>query len=130
MSVYNLLNSLPDARTAEVSEALVTGQGVRLERIVSLGQASPEGFWYDQDDAEWVMLLSGKARLAIAGEPQEYELGPGDTIFLPAHCRHRVTWTDPEHPTVWLALFVSMRFEPSTSAPKQASKGTGIIGRQ
>src|SRR6478672_7501542 len=66
--VTNLLASLPDATAGEITEALVTAQGVRLERIVSHGQASPEGFWYDQDEAEWIVVLSGSARLAIDGE--------------------------------------------------------------
>ena len=122
MSVFNLLNALPEVTTAEVSEAVVTGQGVRLERIVSLGQASPEGFWYDQVDAEWVMVLCGKARLAIAGEHQERELGPGDAIFLEAHCRHRVTWTAPDQPTVWLALFVDPELALCPSGPMKESK--------
>lgn len=119
MSKFNLLNSLPDATTSEVTEAVVTGQGVRLERIVSIGQSSPEGFWYDQGDPEWVMVLCGKARLAIDGEYQERELGPGDAIFLEAHCRHRVTWTAPDQPTVWLALFIDHRLAPRPSGPMQ-----------
>ena len=65
--VFNLLASLPSAREAEVSQVLLAGEGVRFERIVSLGQASPEGFWYDQEEAELVIVLSGRARLTIAG---------------------------------------------------------------
>jgi len=26
-------------------------------------------------------------------------------VDLPAKCRHRVDWTDPDEPTVWLAVF-------------------------
>ena len=102
----NLIRSLPDASVAEITEALVSARGVRLERIVSQGQVSPPGYWYDQDDAEWVLVLSGSARLEIAGEREDRLLSDGDAIFLPAHCRHRVTWTDPDRPTVWLALFI------------------------
>lgn len=94
-------------RDAEATEELFARPGVRLERIVSFGQASPDGFWYDQVEAEWVVLLKGRARLEIAGEAAERVLGPGDAVFLPAHCRHRVAWTDPDEPTVWLALFVN-----------------------
>ena len=65
--VFNLLASLPSARDAEVSQVLPTGR-VRFERIVSLGQASPEGSWYDQEEAELVIVMSGRARLTIAGE--------------------------------------------------------------
>ena len=104
--VQNLLHNLPDASAEERTDILLRTPNSRLERIVSCGQASPDGFWYDQRQAEWVMVLEGKARLAIEADKQEHELGPGDSIYLPAHCRHRVTWTDPNQNTVWLALFI------------------------
>lgn len=109
-----LLADLPAALDEELSETLLAGRGVRLERIVSFGQASPDGFWYDQDEAEWVVVLAGRARLAIAGEAADRDLGPGDAVYLPRHCRHRVTWTDPSQPTVWLALFVDQDLLPAT----------------
>ncbi len=102
----NLLTSEPSVRDAEVTQTIATGKGVRLERIVSRGQASPEGFWYDQAEVEWVTILTGRARIRIADQAGEITLGPGDTLLLPARCRHRVEWTDPDQPTVWLALFV------------------------
>ncbi len=106
VDVRNLLRQLPDTTDGEAVEPLISGRGVRLERIVSQGQFSPEDHWYDQRDIEWVMVLSGSARLAIQGEREERWLHAGDAILLPAHCRHRVTWTDPDRPTVWLALFI------------------------
>src|SRR5207344_2010151 len=106
---------LPDARAGEIMETVVSARGLRLGRIVSHGQASPEGFWYDQDKAEWVMVLKGSAGLAIEGVPEERVLGEGDAVFLPAHCRHRVTWTDPDLPTVWLELFIEQNLTPITS---------------
>jgi cupin 2 domain-containing protein len=108
----NLLVGLPTAGAEEAVETLLKGDSVRVERIVSHGQASPEGFWYDQDEAEWVLVLSGRARLTIEGEAQDRALGQGDSVFLPAHCRHRVAWTDPDVPTVWLAIFVDARLKP------------------
>jgi len=102
----NLQTSEPTARDAEVTETIATGKGVRLERIVSFGQASPEGFWYDQSETEWVTVLTGRARIRIADQANAINLGPGDTLLLPAHCRHRIEWTDPDQSTVWLALFV------------------------
>ena len=102
----NLLYPLPCASNHEVTETILASKGLRLERVVSLGQSSPDSFWYDQEDTEWVMVLTGGARLAIAGEAEDRHLGPGESIYLPAHCRHRVTWTDPDQPTVWLALFI------------------------
>jgi cupin 2 domain-containing protein len=115
MVLANLLSSLPDASAAEITEALVSARGVRLERIVSHGQVSPADSWYDQDEAEWVLVLSGNARLAIAGEREDRLLRAGDAIFLPAHCRHRVTWTDPDRPTVWLALFIDAALAPEVA---------------
>src|SRR6187431_1819756 len=91
---------LPD----EVVDQLVECQGLRIERIVSAGQTTPEGQWYDQDTDEWVLVIAGAARLRIEGEATDRELGEGDWILLPAHCRHRVTWTRAEPPTVWLAV--------------------------
>jgi cupin 2 domain-containing protein len=101
----NLLRSLPNAGGAECVDALMTRPGLRLERIVSLGQASPPGFWYDQAEGEWVLLLSGAARLRFADEVEARLLGPGDWLDIAPHRRHRVEWTDPATPTVWLALF-------------------------
>jgi cupin 2 domain-containing protein len=91
---------LPD----EVVDLLVERQGLRVERIVSTGQATPEGQWYDQETNEWVLLVQGAAHLRIEGEEEDRALGEGDWILLPAHCRHRVTWTRAEPPTVWLAM--------------------------
>lgn len=104
-AIVNLLRCLPDARTGEVTETLVAAPGLLIERIVSLGQASPPGFWYDQPEAEWVVLLAGAARLRFADEAGARLLGPGDHLHIAAHRRHRVEWTDPTTPTVWLAVF-------------------------
>lgn len=95
---------LPASSPEEQLEILTSRGGARVERIVSRGQASPPGFWYDQDEDEWVVVLRGRARLAIEGEPT-LELAAGDWVDLPARCRHRVEWTDPEAETVWLAFF-------------------------
>ena len=100
----NLLRKLPDARRGETSERLAGGGAARIERIVSHGQASPPGFWYDQDDAEFVAVLAGTARLRFA-DGEMMELRPGDWVEIAAHRRHRVEWTDPETPTVWLTVF-------------------------
>jgi cupin 2 domain-containing protein len=99
----NLFADLPDKADTELSTDLLDRPGVRIERIVSTGQASPPDFWYDQDWDEWVLLLAGSAGLAIEGEA-ERRLAPGDPVFLPAHTRHRVAWTDADGPTVWLAV--------------------------
>jgi cupin 2 domain-containing protein len=101
----NLLSPLPDARAAEQADALLSRPGLRIERIVSFGQASPEGFWYDQEESEWLLLLTGAARLRFADEADARLLRPGDWLDIAPHRRHRVEWTDPASPTVWLTVF-------------------------
>jgi cupin 2 domain-containing protein len=100
----NLLAPLPRQLDAEQIIALVANENLRIERIVSTGQASPRGFWYDQPWAEWVLVLAGAAGLVFEGEAEPRVLRPGDYLLIPAHRRHRVAWTDPEQPTVWLAV--------------------------
>jgi cupin 2 domain-containing protein len=107
MGVGNLFRDLPDKLADEQFTQLLTTPHVRIERIVSTGQASPPGFWYDQAEAEWVMVLAGSAGLLIDGEPAPRVLAPGDYLHLPAHTRHRVEWTDGTQPTVWLAVHVA-----------------------
>jgi cupin 2 domain-containing protein len=101
----NLFGSLPDASAAERVDALLTRPGLRIERIVSYGHASLLGSWYDQAEGEWVLLLAGAARLRFADESAARPLGPGDWLDIAPHRRHRVDWTDPMIPTVWLAIF-------------------------
>ena len=101
----NLLTPLPDATAAEQVTTLLTRPGLRVERIVSLGQKSPPGFWYDQAEGEWVLVLAGAAKLRFADEPAARLLRPGDWLDIAPHRRHRVDWTDPVAPTIWLAIF-------------------------
>lgn len=99
----NLYAELPADLPNEVFSTLLDSANVRIERIVSQGHASPDGFWYDQNEHEWVMVLKGAARLRF--EDEVVELTPGDFVNIPAHCRHRVEWTTPLEPTIWLAVF-------------------------
>jgi len=91
---------------AEQEEITILAEkaGTRIERIVSTGQASPPGFWYDQASTEWVVLLAGRAALRFENELEPRLLGHGDYLEIPAHARHRVEWSDAERPTVWLAV--------------------------
>ncbi len=100
----NFFADLPDASGDEITQVLAAFPGARIERIVSRGQASPPGFWYDQAWTEWVIVLSGAAELLIEGEDAPRWLGPGDYLEIPAHVRHRVAWTDPGQATLWLAV--------------------------
>ncbi len=98
----NLLYPLPTDLSAEVFTELLRNEAVRIERIVSNGQVSADGFWYDQDEHEWILLLQGEADIELAdGRP--VHLSQGDTLNLLAHTRHRVTYTS--QPAVWLAVF-------------------------
>jgi cupin 2 domain-containing protein len=103
----NLFAAIPTEITAEIIQVLLETGNFRLERIVSNGQATPPGEWYDQDSHEWVALLTGAAGLRFEDEAEPRVLRPGDYLLIPAHRRHRVEWTDPETPTVWLALHYS-----------------------
>ena len=104
LSSGNLFANLPVASEDEIFESVLERPGLRLHRIVSNGQSSPPTGWYDQNDHEWVVILSGSAGLEIEGEKTIRTLRPGDYVYLPAHLRHRVAWTDKNHPTVWLAI--------------------------
>lgn len=109
----NLLAPLPDARFAEAVNTLLARPSIRIERVVSLGQASPPGFWYDQNEGEWVLLLAGAARLRFEDENEARNLIPGDCLDIAPHRRHRVDWTDPSTPTVWLAVFYRAEESPT-----------------
>jgi cupin 2 domain-containing protein len=98
----NLFTNIPTTSTDELVSTLLEAGTVRIERIVSYGQVSPEGFWYDQDQDEWVIVLQGAARLEI--EDRTVEMARGDFLHIRAHEKHRVAWTTPDEPTIWLAV--------------------------
>ena len=99
---FNLFASLPADLPEELFTTLLQAPGVRLERIVSHGHQSPDGFWYDQPTGEWVIVLKGAARIEFEGK--SVEMKPGDYLDIPAHTKHRVAWTTPDEPTIWLAV--------------------------
>ena len=101
----NLFAHLPANLSDELITQLVERPSLRIERIVSRGQASPPGFWYDQEQHEWVVVLQGAARLRFEDRDEAIDMMPGDFIEIRAHRRHRVEWTAPDEPTVWLAIF-------------------------
>lgn len=102
----SLFADVPERLAAERFDPLLEFENVRIERIVSTGQATPPGEWYDQPWDEWVLVVAGAAEILLESEDAPRSLRPGDYLFLPAHVRHRVTWTDPERPTVWLAVHI------------------------
>jgi cupin 2 domain-containing protein len=106
MRVKNIYAN-PGRPEGEVFETLLERSAFRIERIVSTGQSTPPGEWYDQCRDEWIILLSGKAGLRFEGENQEVVLQPGDSLLIPSHKRHRVEWTASDRETVWLAVHFS-----------------------
>lgn len=98
----NLYDALPGAGAAEQFTELLSRPGLKIERIVSSGQASPPGFWYDQPLAEWVLLLRGEAQFAFADEPAPRLLKAGDFLDIAPHRRHRVVSTSAF--ALWLAV--------------------------
>jgi cupin 2 domain-containing protein len=103
----NLFSSTCPPPGEERVEQLIAGERWRLERIHSCLASSPEGFWYDQSESEWVLLLRGSAQLQFEDEPQPRDLCVGDTLLISPHRRHRLITTDPDPGTLWLALFWS-----------------------
>jgi len=101
----NMFTGIPDHLYNERIEILARGRDVRIERIISRGHGSAQGFWYDQDEDEWMMLLKGAARIRFEDCDAPALLEPGDFLHIPTHVRHRVEWTDPGRDTIWLAVF-------------------------
>jgi cupin 2 domain-containing protein len=107
LTIGNLLTNLPCAHDAEQIQPLVTTNRVRIERIVSAGQITPEGRWYDQAWDEWVAVLQGSATLEFDDDQEDLTLAVGDWVLLPAGCRHRVYATSSDPACLWLAVHTS-----------------------
>lgn len=101
----NLFSGIPAQLPQELVDVLVDQDAVRIERIVSRGHSSAADAWYDQQQHEFVLLLSGAARLQFERPARSVELVAGDHLLIRAHQRHRVVWTDSEHDSVWLTVF-------------------------
>jgi cupin 2 domain-containing protein len=102
--ILNILAGLPPALSGEAFETIAKSDSVRIERIVSNGQATPDGEWFNQELDEWILVLAGSAGLQFDGAQEPQHLNAGDYTLIPAGCRHRVAWTDPAVSTVWLAV--------------------------
>jgi cupin 2 domain-containing protein len=104
MDIQSLFADLPNDPATEQFSTLLQTANLHLVRIVSTGHSTPDDEWYDQAENEWVLVLRGSAEIRFPDEGGSRTLGPGDYLHIPAHARHRVDWTDPDQPTVWLAL--------------------------
>jgi cupin 2 domain-containing protein len=116
-NVTNLVADLPNQLPQELVQTLLNATDVRIERIVSRGHTSPEGFWYDQDQHEWVIVLKGEAKVRFEAENDPVDLKSGDFVNIPAHKKHRVEWTTPNEPTVWLAVHYGDQGKKPRSTP-------------
>jgi cupin 2 domain-containing protein len=100
----NIFTAIPPVLQKELIETLAESGAVRIERIISEGQATPPGEWYDQNWNEWVLLITGGATLLFDSDTAPLDLNPGDYLVIPAGCRHRVERTAPDQKTIWLAI--------------------------
>lgn len=101
------LNNIPGQENEELVEQLIPDLGIAIERIVSTGQVSPDGFWYNQERDEWVTLLQGEARLSWKNG-KNMSLTAGDWVLIPAGEEHRVDYTSNDPPCIWLAIHGKM----------------------
>ena len=111
MNLRNLFENLPDICRAEIFETILDNSVLKIERIISEVQATPLTQWYDQDWDEWVALLQGNACIMFEEDATSFVLKPGDYLYIPAHKKHRVEWTDRNEKTIWLAIHIKKREE-------------------
>jgi cupin 2 domain-containing protein len=104
MDMGSILEDIPIELPEEIVDTICATNRVRIERIVSRGHASPEGFWYDQEKNEFVLVVRGSAGLKIEKQDKILILKAGDYYHIGAHVKHRVEWTDPTCETIWLAV--------------------------
>jgi cupin 2 domain-containing protein len=100
----SLFEDIPAELPEEHLDTLCSAAGVKIERIISRGHASPEGFWYDQDRSEFVLVVQGSAGLRLEGEDDILVLKAGDYLNIGSHVKHRIEWTDSSCDTIWLAV--------------------------
>jgi len=104
INIENIYDGIPEHLPEEWFQILLENRNFRIERIVSKGQGTPEGQWFDQDADEWVILLKGAAGLRFKDDEPVVKLLPGDHLHIPAHVKHRVEWTADHENTVWIAI--------------------------
>ncbi len=103
IELNNIFEHIADDINEEIFDVLLKRNNIKIERIISNGQASPETGWYDQAQNEWVIVLSGEA--IVDFENTQFSLKEGDYLNIPAHTKHKVSWTHPSRQTTWLAIF-------------------------
>ncbi len=106
MKIDNIFEGLPNSPDAEVFDMLLAKGNIKIERVISQGHTSPASGWYDQEQDEWVMLMQGAATLTFE-DGQETQLIVGSHLLIPAHLKHKVSWTAPNQQTIWLAVHLN-----------------------
>jgi cupin 2 domain-containing protein len=104
IELKNIFSKIPNDIPKEIFEDIVSAKNCRIQRIISKGQSTPDGQWYDQKEDEWVILLQGSAELLFEGSDNPVKLQPGDHLHIAANVKHRVEWTDQNQETIWLAV--------------------------
>lgn len=103
MKKTNIFADIPKQLHEELFENIISKDSLKIERIISKGHISPNSGWYDQENDEWVIVLQGEAVLSFENK-EEVRLKAGDYINIPAHTKHKVSWTLPEKETIWLVI--------------------------
>lgn len=104
MKTINIFNNIPNPTNEEFLETILTQSNIKIVRIVSYGHTAPKEGWYDQKENEWVVILEGEAILSFK-DKEDIKLFKGDSYFIAAHTKHKVSWTIPNKETIWLACF-------------------------
>ncbi len=104
-NIFNFLNDLPQKSEDEIFQTVISNKNIKIERIISYGQTTPEDYWYDQDEEEFVMILEGEAGIEY-NDGTLFHLKKGDSLYIKAHQKHRVVYTSA--PAVWLAVFINL----------------------
>ncbi|MBT8118750.1 MAG: cupin domain-containing protein [Gammaproteobacteria bacterium] len=99
----NIFDDIPENMDQEIFNPLIDSESIKIERIISKGHTSPDSGWYDQDKNEWIIVLQGAAELTFP-DGSKFSLKQGDHLNIPAHERHKVSWTAPDTETIWLAV--------------------------
>ena len=103
MEKYNIFDEIPVDKTEEKFFEIFKNETIKIEKIVSNGQKSPQNFWYEQEKNEFVLVLEGFA--IVEFEDFEVELKKGDCLNIKAYQKHRVKFTSQTEPTIWFAVF-------------------------
>ena len=103
MQITNIFNNIPTQLSQELFQDIISKDGIKIQRIVSQGAITQDDKWFNQENDEWVIVLQGKATLSFEDD-SDIKLSIGDYILIPAHKKHKVSWTSSDEQTVWLAI--------------------------